>query len=442
MIVIGVIADWCSPNILYIHSHDTGRYVQPYGYAVPTPSIQRLAEQGILFRQAFCVAPQCSPSRAGLLTGQSAHSSGMIGLAHRGFALHDYGQHIVHPLRQAGYHSALIGVQHVACDPAFIGYDEVVPLDSHRAEHVAPAAVDWLRSASQPFFLSVGFSETHREFPEPGPAEDPRYCLPPHPLPDTPATRRDMAAFKASARLLDGGIGAVVDGLEASGLATNTLVICTTDHGLAFPGMKCNLTDHGIGVVLIMRGPGGFRGGRVCDAMVSQVDLFPTVCELLDIPRPAWLQGRSMLPLIRNEVEEINDEVFAEVTYHAAYEPVRAVRTRRWKYIRRFDGRDRPVLPNCDDGPSKELWLAHGWRERPVAREQLYDLVFDPDETANLAADPSAAPILQEMRGRLERWMEETDDPLLQGPVPMPSGAIANDPDGLSPREAASGANR
>jgi arylsulfatase A-like enzyme len=78
------------PNILYIHSHDTGRYVQPYGHAIPTPNLQRLAEQGVLFRQAYSAAPTCSPSRAGLLTGQCAHSSGMLGLAHRGFSLRDY----------------------------------------------------------------------------------------------------------------------------------------------------------------------------------------------------------------------------------------------------------------------------------------------------------------------------------------------------------------
>ncbi len=432
------------PNIVYIHSHDTGRYVQPYGYAVPTPNIQRLAEQGMLFRQAFSAAPTCSPSRAGLLTGQCAHSSGMIGLAHRGFSLNDYRQHIVHTLRAAGYHSALIGVQHVAMSAGNIGYDEVVPLASHSAEHVAPAAVEWLQHAPQPFFLSVGFSETHREFPEPGPQENARYCRPPATLPDTPRTRQDMAAFMTSARNLDEGMGAVLRALDAQGLAENTLVLCTTDHGIAFPGMKCNLTDHGVGVMLILRGPGGFRGGRVCDAMVSQIDLFPTICDLLSLPQPAWLQGRSLLPLVHGEAKEVNEEVFAEVTYHAAYEPMRAVRTPRWKYIRRFeeirrrtsaDGRSAPVLPNCDDGPSKDVWLEHGWRGRPVAAEQLYDLVFDPNESHNLSADPSLATVLAEMRGRLDRWMQATDDPLLCGPVPLPPGAIANDPDGLSPRE-------
>jgi hypothetical protein len=139
--------------------------------------------------------------------------------------------------------------------------------------------------------------------------------------------------------------------------------------------------------------------------------------------------------LIRGEVEQIHDAIFAEVTYHAAYEPQRAVRTPRWKYIRRFAEQTTPVLPNCDDGPSKETWLAHGWQDRPIPREQLYDLVFDPGEGANIAKEPAMQPILDEMRNRLARWMQETDDPLFNGPVPAPSGAKVNDSLGLSPRE-------
>ena len=425
------------PNILYIHSHDTGRYVQPYGYTVPTPNLQRLAEQGVLFRQAFCAAPTCSPSRASLLTGQSAHSSGMLGLAHRGFSLRDYSQHIVHTLREAGYCSALVGVQHVAGDPALIGYDRVLQTANSRAESVTPVARQFLADKPvRPFFLSVGLAETHRPFPSPSPAEDPCYCTPPQPLPDTPETRLDIASYKVRARVLDQAIGGVLQALDAQGLADDTLVICTTDHGIAFPSMKCNLTDHGIGVLLIMRGPGGFAGGRVCEAMVSQIDLFPTICELLHIRTPNWLQGHSIMPLIRGETAEINEQIFAEVTYHAAYEPQRAVRTHRWKYIRRFGDRLTPVLPNCDDGPSKDLWLKHGWREGMVAPEALYDLVFDPAESHNQAADATLAATLEEMRGRLRRWMQETHDPLLRGPVPAPLGARVNDPDGLSPREA------
>src|SRR5215472_7662696 len=92
------------PNILYIHSHDSGRYLEPYGHNVPTPNLARLATQGILFRQAFDAAPTCSPSRAALLTGQCPHRNGMLGLAHRGFAMTDYRRHIAHTLRPAGYH--------------------------------------------------------------------------------------------------------------------------------------------------------------------------------------------------------------------------------------------------------------------------------------------------------------------------------------------------
>jgi arylsulfatase A-like enzyme len=244
-----------------------------------------------------------------------------------------------------------------------------------------------------------------------------------------------MADFKIAAERLDRKIGRILDALDASGLKEETLVFYTTDHGLAFPGMKCSLTDHGIGVSLIMRGPGGFEGGQVCDAMVSHVDLYPTLCELAGIDWPSWLQGASLLPLLRGEAEQIRDELFAEVTFHAAFEPKRAARTGRWKYIRHYDDRARTNLPNCDDSPSKECLLEAGWRERSVAPEQLYDLLFDPNEACNLAADPASAPVLAGMRDRLDRWMRATDDPLLRDALPVPAEVLVNDADGLSPKE-------
>jgi len=424
------------PNILYIHSHDTGRYIQPYGHAIETPNLQRLAEEGLLFRKAFCVAPTCSPSRASLLTGQYAHCSGMLGLAHRGFSLHDYSQHILHTLRNVGYYSALIGEEHLSKAPNASGYDRVAKIEGSQAAIVAPTAIAWLNEGlPQPFFLSVGFFETHREFLKPGLLEDGKYLLLPAPLPDTPQTRLDMSSFKKSAWELDRGMGAVLDALDANGLADNTLVICTTDHGIAFPRMKGYLTDHGIGVMLIMRGPGGFTGGHVCDALISHIDLFPTICDLLNIDYPSWLQGTSILPLLRGEVEQIHDAIFAEVTYHAAYEPMRAVRTRRWKYIRRFDHHLGPVLPNCDDSLSKDVLIQHGWKERPRPLEQLYDLIFDPNEACNMANDLSVALVLEEMRTRLDDWMRDTNDPLLYGPVAPPPGARLNDPEQLSPSD-------
>ena len=199
--------------------------------------------------------------------------------------------------------------------------------------------------------------------------------------------------------------------------------------------MKCNLEDSGWGVSLIMRGPGGFSGGKVIDALISHLDIYPTLCDLAGVAHPEWLEGKSMLPILRGEANEINEEVFAEVTYHAAYEPKRAVRTSRWKYIRRFGDKHTPVLPNCDDGLSKSLWLEHGWRNMRLPDESLHDLIFDPNEQNNLAADPASKTVLTEMRGRLDRWMHRTGDPLLNGPVPAPHGAQINNPDGVSPKE-------
>ncbi|MDX6635098.1 MAG: N-sulfoglucosamine sulfohydrolase [Solirubrobacterales bacterium] len=421
------------PNILYIHSHDTGRWVQPYGFQVPTPNIQMLADQGVLFREAFCAAPTCSGSRASLLTGLYCHNNGMFGLAHRGWKLYDYRQHWVHTLREVGYRSILIGEQHVSLDPGVIGYDEVVPVGQNNASFVAPLTIQTLREApAEPWFMSVGFFETHREFAAPTSVRDTLYSQPPPNLPDTRVTRRDMAEFKASARSLDQGIGAVLHALHDFGLVENTVVICTTDHGVAFPGAKATLFDRGTGVMLIVRGP-GFHPGKVVDAPVSHLDVFPTLCDLSGAEHPDWLQGTSLMPLVRGEVDSLHDAIFSETTYHAAYQPHRAIRTERWKYIRRFDEYPHPVLANCDDSGTKELLVEAGWGEQEVPEEQLYDLVLDPQEGQNVAADPARGEVLAELRERLENWMRETDDPLLDGPVAPPEGAIVNEQWQVSP---------
>lgn len=426
------------PNILYIHSHDSGRYIQPYGYGIPTPHLQKMAERGLLFRQACCAAPTCSPSRAALLTGQAAHSSGMMGLVNRGFALKDYKQHIIHTLKSVGYTSALAGIQHIVGalthrrGAAEIGYDHLLGSDEPHQR-----AIDFIASAPpQPFFLTVGFFETHREFPREHEV-NPNFTAPPRPLPDTPAIRQDMANYIAMAKTLDDKIGQVLQALDDRGLREDTLIIYTTDHGIAFPGMKCSLKDAGIGVALIMQGPAPFNGGQAVDALVSHIDIFPTLCDLLNIPPPAWLQGHSILPLLRGEAASIRDAVFAEVNYHAAYEPKRAVRTDRHKYIRRYDRRQSPVLANIDDGFSKDDVLKHGFADRAPAAEELYDTFFDPTESHNLAGHPAHADLLRTMRSRLDDWMRATDDPLLQGPVAAPPTALLNDPDDPSPRSPA-----
>jgi arylsulfatase A-like enzyme len=420
------------PNILYLHSHDTGRYIEPYGHALRTPNMQRLAEEGVTFRRAFCAAPTCSPSRASLLTGQCAHANGMIGLAHRGFRLNDPSQHLATTLRDAGYRTVLAGVQHVTTgDPAELGYTEVADRTEHDTPATVRSAINAIQQAASnpetPFFLDAGFFETHRPFPA-APTESDRFVAPPPTLPDTPGTRRDMADFQASLTILDDAYGAILAALDASGLSENTLVIATTDHGIAFPWMKCNLTDHGTGVLLIVRGPGGFSGGRVCDALVSHLDLYPTICELAGIDPPAWLEGRSMLPLARGEEDAIRGEVFAEVTYHAAYEPQRMIRTDRHLLIRRFGDRRVPVLPNLDDSPSRDVVLEAGYAAVELPAIALYDNVLDPQQRQNVADLPAWRETRDDLLARLEAWMVATDDPLLGGDVPLPPGARVNDP--------------
>ncbi|HYJ13620.1 MAG TPA: sulfatase-like hydrolase/transferase, partial [Thermomicrobiales bacterium] len=339
----------------------------------------------------------------------------------------------------AGYRTVLAGAQHTwAGDVAAEGYvEDRRPVDES-SESLANAAIEVISEHSaeeRPLFLDIGFLDTHRVYPEVD-AGATTYVRPPALFPDTVETRLDWARHLASLERLDRAVGRVLDALDSNGMADNSIVVCTTDHGLAWPGMKCNLTDHGLGVLLILRGPGDLQGGWVSDALVSQVDVFPTLCEVLEIDPPEWLTGTSLMPVVRQEVEQVNDDVFGEVTYHAAYEPQRAIRTERWAYIERYDDRRLTVLPNVDEGETRDMLLANGWAEREIAPVQLYDTLLDPMQLRNLVDDPAVASVRVELHDRLHAWMAATHDPILRGPVSMPEGSVANSVDGRSPNDA------
>ena len=134
-------------------------------------------------------------------------------------------------------------------------------------------------------------------------------------------------------------------------------------------------------------------------------------------------------------MESIHDEIFTEMTFHAAYQPQRAVRTKRWKYIRQFHDYPHPVLANCDDSATKDIWVENGWGDQTIPKEQLYDLLFDPAESRNVAEDPANAAVLERLRGQLDSWLEETDDPIRHGPIEPPPGAIVTDQTRISPSE-------
>lgn len=410
-----------------------GRYCSPYGYALPTPNMDRLARSGTVFRQAHCQSPTCSPSRAALLTGETAHQSGMTGLLHRGFYLKDSTRHLGYFLGQQGYHTAYAGVQH-----EFHGDHGPVPYQrklaapeeavGNRDEQTAAAVEIFIKEPPEnPFFLWVGMFWPHREFLDAAasPHEIPA-IRPPEGFPDRPELRGEMRDYAASVACADTCLGRVLDALESSGLADETIVLVTTDHGIPYPGMKCQLTDGGTGVALITRFPQFDNAPTECDTLVSHLDVYPTICDILGLPTPAWLQGHSLRPLLDGTADSVRDAVFAEVNYHACYDPGRSIRTERYKLIKLF-GDPRTVLANIDDGPAKRFLMERGLgRETLRDSVQLYDLDLDPAETRNLADHPDYRAIRGDLESRLETWMEETADPLLHGPMPLPPTAKLN----------------
>ena len=359
----------------------------------------------------------------------------MIALAHRGGRLFHPERHLARFLAENGFESVLAGMSHVGPDEP-CGYTRISTVNRSDGDAITENAVDFLknRDPKRPFFLDAGFYETHRTgspchgFSQPGhsPGDgdgDPSRVMPPAPLPDTPETRRDWLDYIHAVERLDSYYGRILAALDAAGLRDDTLVLATSDHGPAFPFQKCHLTGHGTGVLFILRAPGAFAGGNVSDALVSHLDFYPTLCELLGLKKPAWLQGQSLVSIANGTVKSLHDAIFSEVTFHAAFEPKRGVRTARWNYIRNFSAPCPPALANCDDGLSKRLLVASGFADRIVPAEELYDLMLDPQESDNLAADPGHAALLAEFRARLDCWMRDTADPLLSADVsvlPLP----------------------
>ncbi|WP_165452800.1 sulfatase [Paenibacillus thalictri] len=417
-------------NIVYLHTHDTGRYIQPYGFAVPTPNLMQLAGEGLLFRHAYCAGPTCSPSRAALLTGMAAHSAGMLGLAHRGAQMDDYSRHLASFLSRNGYNTALSGIQHEAPEAEMIGYDNILgnpdfdmsvfDFDSVGWDlHNAKAAAEYIQEKkSKPFFLSFGMFNTHLNFPQADPEINPAYLMPPPLFHDNRANREQWAAYLTSAKAADQCIGIVLEAIKDANIEDETLVIYTTDHGLPFPRMKCSLFDTGIGVSLIIRTPQRHGKGEAVDALVSHMDLFPTICELAGLSKPDWLQGHSLLPILEKKADSVREAVFAEINHHVEYEPMRCVRTERYKYIRNY-GETAYLMPNVDASEYRSFVGEHGFFHGEKPQEMLFDLYLDPMEKVNLAHEDKYRETKLQMEQKLGNWMQATGDPLLSGAVPI-----------------------
>jgi N-sulfoglucosamine sulfohydrolase len=419
--------DLSRPNVLLISCHDLGQHLGCYGIGtVRTPNIDKFAAEGVLFENSFCAAPQCSPSRAAICTGRYPHSNGVMGLTHGNFAwdLKPGEKPLARILLNAGYQTALIGLQHETRQPDRLGFDRVILGPGKKScSQVARDAIDYLRAAakqSSPFFLQLGFFEPHRPFDYGGAVPDSEMgiSVPPF-LVDDPSSREEFAAFQGAIRAVDSAIGEVLSAVDGVGLRENTITIFYTDHGIPFPRAKCSLYDPGIRVCFIVQ-------CRCCaqtsharqEAMISNVDYLPTLLELLDISVPRGIHGRSFAPLLRGEKYSRREEIFAEMTYHNYYDPRRCIRTRTHKLIVNFCSAPSFMDPSQSWRPKSVTVYpqdpAYSFHE-PL---ELYDLTTDPLETVNLAGAPEHASIRDELLHRLYAWMNETGDPLLKG-VPL-----------------------
>lgn len=413
------------PNILLITVHDLGTHLGCYGWdpALPSPNLDALAGEGVRFESNFATAPYCSPSRGSMVTGKYPHVNGLMGLVNLGWDIPEGNRFLPAELRRAGYESALFGFQHVAEDPARLGYDRVSERGRYGCAAVAPMVCDYLeekRSRRQrPWFAEVGFSEVHRPYGGlegiPVPQEDIR-CLPF--LEDTAGLRMDLAMFYENIRRMDEAVGRILASLESAGMKDDTLVVFTTDHGIAFPRAKATLYDPGIHTALLMRWPDGMEGGRGIPDLTSNVDLYATLVDVAHGSSPEGCDGRSYLGLLRGESAETRTAVFAEKNT-TPDDIKRCIRSSRYKYIRNHTAGPMLSLPTDIEVTATRRDMGEG-HHAPRPQVELYDLAEDPWEQVNLAGDPRYAGIEADMAARLEALLEETGDPLLRGAVPRP----------------------
>jgi len=412
------------PNIVFITCHDLGRHLGCYGItSVNTPELDRIAAEGARFANSFCTSPGCSPSRAAIATGRYPHCNGVLGLAHAhfGWDLSPGERHVAALLAEAGYTTALFGLQHVTYSPERLGFQEI---HSERTGDGVANNVDRFLTkrlhGRQPFYLEINFFEPHRPFDFGGVAPDvERGVHVPGYLPDTDGVRAELGAMQGAIAKADACVGRVRAALEGAGVLDNTLLVFTADHGIAFPRAKGTLYDPGIETALLMRWPAAVAPGTR-SPLVSNVDLLPTLLEVAGAPVPEAVQGHSLRPLLLGDSYVSRDAIFAEKTFHNEYDPLRCIRTNEYKLIARLEASN-PIEVPVDIMRGESYRDMLGAVVEPRAQEfELYDLRSDPLERVNLYARPELAGVARDLRHRLGQWMDQTSDPLLRGPIASP----------------------
>ena len=440
-------------NVLLIISDDHG-YDQLgcYGNSViKTPNLDAMASRGVRFTNAFAIAPSCSASRGSLLTGLYPHQNGQCGHEHNWhhFSLLDWVETIPSLLKKNGYRTGLIGKLHVG-SKSNLTFDYRVEgkeiMGNRDAMKIAQCAGEFFgQETDKPFFLLIGYSDPHRDDQGPsgmrnvenfsGFANDKTYpgIIPtkyrpedvrvPDYLPDIPEVRAELADQYESVTRLDTSVGRVLENLKKSGRDGDTLVIYISDNGIPFPGAKTTLYDSGTKIPMIILSPEITTGGVVNQALVSLVDLMPTILDWASIKPPKYkLPGRSLKNILNASDDPTRQEVYCSHTFHeiTMFYPMRALRTRKHKYILNLH-------PELEFPFATDLFVSKTWQGivsrrlemmgkrstqsylyRP--KEELYDVESDPAESVNLAGNPQYDGVLKELTAKLTAMRAATDD--------------------------------
>lgn len=423
------------PNIIVLHCHDLGRFLGCYGIqTVSMPNLDRLASEGVLFDNAFCTASLCSPSRAAMFTGRYPHQNGVMGLTGRaaGWELHPSEKHIAQILLQNGYATEAVGVIHETGEnPQCIGFNRHEP--GQRAREVSSAAIERLNQlarADKPFYLQAGCYEPHRM--ETGiPGADQTFLGPdlspddsmgvtvPGYLKDTSGARDEMSELQGAVKHMDHHMGLILKAIDDLGLGSNTIVVFTTDHGIAMPRAKCTLYDPGIEAALMIRFPDSRGKATKVSSLVSNLDLFPTLLDLAGIPVPENTEGLSLLPLVHGRTDSARSHIMAEMTCVGGfYHPMRCIRTKTHKLIVNFSNGRTVYDPSSSLRPRSDTVFPLNTVFQPRVPVELYDLDVDPLEHHNIAEKFDLRPLRREMLAALYDIMKRTEDPILSGPIP------------------------
>jgi N-sulfoglucosamine sulfohydrolase len=419
------------PNIILFITHDQGQFLGCYNSpqtpnSLKTPNLDNLAKYGIRFTNYFCTAPQCSPSRGGIQTSLYPHQNGLMGLVDRGWTLPESNKTLPMYLKENGYSTHLMGFQHESFDAYSLGYDTISKrrteffYNCHKMNKDYQAFFKEHQLNGKPFYLNIGLDQVHRPFRIwSGPPVNPENVKIPPYLPDNEIVRKDLSQFYSSIQGVDDCIGNILEMLEECGLKDDTLFIYTTDHGEAYPRAKCTLYDPGIKTLLLMSYPNSddIKKGNVYNQMISNIDLMPTLLDLIGVDLPEKVEGRSFLSLLQGKKYIFRKEIYSEKSFHEIYDPIRSIRTERFKFIKNYEkNMDRYQIPG--DMRQDELgkyFLKIVEKNRPT--EEFYDLEDDPNEQNNLIDNPNYEEIIKELKDKLIDWMRRTEDPLLKGKI-------------------------